>query len=223
MFTQLLLATVCLGQADPQLDAVLADWSTRYDQFASVEYEVEGMVVTTPDFVAGLGSGKDLPDKPLPIKVHAKLDFKSGRAWMRREAFQWQIVPKEFQLKVTETTVNGDRTRVVKHSPPSEKRSSRTYEGPSKTWGILQLDVTPIWLNSGLVPVSGLRSSLFSPSPDDVLRKLRRITNSPEKSDGRFQLAVPPTSPTSLRYLLTLDGTDQNVITGVDARDPMGI
>lgn len=63
----ILFAMICARPAAAQLDAIFADWSARYDELSTVEYVAEGVVITTPDFITGLGTPtQDLPDDPLP-------------------------------------------------------------------------------------------------------------------------------------------------------------
>lgn len=217
-----LLVGICLGHPDAVIEDAIAAWSQRYEKMSSVEYVAEGHVVTTPDFVAGLGSGKSVSDEPLRIQIHAKLEFHSARAWVMRDEYQWNVQLNAFERKRTETTVNNGTTRVITLSPQGDKRLERVYDEPSKSQSILRIDTQPMWFNSGIVAVGELRSSLFSLPDYTTHRGLRRVPDDPEKTLGRFELKIKPASPGGPSYVLTVDARNGNVILGLDERDYAG-
>lgn len=186
----MLLAGVC-GQPTMLEDAAIAAWRSRYNTFSSVEYIVEGTLITTPEFITGLGvPTQEMPDRALPIKMHAKIDFTNRRGWLRREQSQWTVPLRSFRPMIIETTTNGGRSRVMLQERGDREKSTRLIDKEVHTWQINKFETLPIWLSSGIFEFEKPGFSTFDESalrtgwvviPDDRDRTegLIRVARSP--------------------------------------------
>jgi len=160
--------TTVVGQAELHPEAAIAAWRVRYKTFSSVEFVAEGQIVTTPSFIVGLGvPTQDLPDHPMPFKLHAKFDFKNQKAWVQRDKYQWNVPLKAFRRKIVETFTVDGKSRVVTRDPDSGVESERLYDEADHAWSIHRDDTLPIWLNSGILAVD---KPVFTFSDESPLR-----------------------------------------------------
>lgn len=219
-----ILSIASVQGTSAQLDSVIASWTLRHGELSSVEYVLEGEVVTTPDFLTGLGSPtKALPDSPQPIHIHAKLDLPNQRLWMRRDEFRWQAVRGRFERRITEIIVSRGKSAVVRTSHDTQRRTIKTYDKVDPTLGLSRSDTAPIWLNSGMLALGDSGASLFSlPDYAKARQRWTLIPDDLEKSKGIVQFEVHPTVSGGATYLMTVDAHKDDVVTRLEERDVKG-
>jgi hypothetical protein len=170
---------------------VQKEWAERFQRMPVVDCTIEGQVITTSDFVEGLAV-QVIPDEPLPLKVHCRIDFVAARAWVLRDEYEWHVQRQRFQHKLTEATVISGATRLHYMYPDTGEESETNSHDTADTWLIRQIDISPIWMNSGIVDV-GLRGASVFALPQ--YREDRGVTwtlvpDDPDRSGGRQQWNV---------------------------------
>ncbi|MBW3596210.1 MAG: hypothetical protein KY475_02930 [Planctomycetes bacterium] len=221
MFAAIVLSV--LGQSPMSLDAVIAAWEARYRDSGAIEVMAEGEVITTPVFVAGLQVPTDkLSDKPLPVVLHAKIDFAGERAWLRRDEFEWNAPAQAFQRKITETTITPDGTSVRFIDPKTDASTTRLYHDPSARQRVKRIDVQALWLSSGVVTPGDPAASLFKLPDYKLARQQRRwsiVPDDPERSKGRIEITIAGLTPSGPSYSVHVDASDQYVVRALVERD----
>jgi hypothetical protein len=221
--TMLPVFLVCvLCQTEGPLAAAAA-WEHRYRELGAVEIVATGQVVTTPDFLTGFGVRKGkLEDKPLPIHLHAKLDFANQRIWIRRDEFVWDAPDEVFVRTITEATILPSGAVVRKIDPKTGAMiSKRFYRGAAALSQTARLDVQPLWINSGIVTLDDRTASLFDFPDYDAIRKKRAwsiVPDDTEKSQGILEIAVSSLVPSGLGYTLQVDSHRRYIVQAVVAR-----
>jgi len=219
----MLFATFVFGCFLSDVNEVIENWEGRSRTFSAVEFKAEGLVTTTPAVVVGLGvPTKELSDKPLPIRIHAKIDLENGRCWLRREHYEWSVPEKKFRLKETVVVCDGTRMKVSHSFPRSEQHSFRIYKKIQGRW-LKDIATHPIWLNSGDVFLShGMHEQLGKPNYEMLVEKgaLAVVPFDAIKSSGVAHLRCKLRREEDV--LLEIDTGNENRVVSLVQRDSKG-
>jgi hypothetical protein len=217
--------TLCLlGQSDDTLTAITKAWEQRYQQVKSVDLVAEGDVVTTPDFLAGLAAPKrGLEDKPLPVRLEVKIDFKKQMARVRREEHPWNVPKDSFEKIITEFTVTPAGSWTQQIDPSTGKRGPARHDIFARDQ-LIRIDVLPVWLNNGVVYLGDPGASPFGLPDYDAHRKSRQWSIVSDRRDKApiIELAIAGPAPTRPSYMLGLDPNRQFAVQSLVEFDAQG-
>jgi len=127
-------------------DALRLAWKTQAERLPVAYYEIEGEIVYTPAFLAGLPAvSRDLTPTPIPVKITCALDVTHQRFKVVRKEKIWHVPSGKLQSYENVVLVEADKAREFISFPDLKDTRSKDSD-PRRA---LAAETLPVLSNSG--------------------------------------------------------------------------